>query len=78
VDILKSLETVQGKYSEIAINSPDGLSVVRFCVDPIAEKIYSTQAAEVDFIRNAQKNNVSLLEAINQLIAQNIAQGKKR
>lgn len=68
VDLLKTLETIQGKYSELAISSPDGISVVRFCVDPITEKIYSTKGDEVDFIRNAQSQGASLFEAVNELL----------
>jgi len=52
----------------LAIISPDGLSVLRFCVDPITQKIYSTKPDEVAYIRNAQKNGISLLNAINDLI----------
>ena len=69
VDILKSLETVQGKYSELAINSPDGTAVLRFTVDPICEKIYSTKAEEVEFLKQAAANDVPFFEAINQLVA---------
>jgi conjugal transfer ATP-binding protein TraC len=68
VDVLRSLETIQGKYSELAISSPDGLGVVRFCVDQVTEKIYSTKAEEVDFIREAQKKGVHLFAAIDELI----------
>ena len=64
-----ALETIQGKYSEIAISSPDGLAVCRFIVDPITEKIYSTKADEVEFLRTAEKRGVPLFEAIEQLIA---------
>ena len=68
IGILKTLKMVTGKYSELAIISPDGLSVLRFCVDPITQKIYSTKPDEVAYIRNAQKNGISLLNAINDLI----------
>jgi conjugal transfer ATP-binding protein TraC len=68
IDILKSLETIQGKYSELCVSSPDGISVLRFSVDPITEKIYSTKAQEVDFIHECQKNGKTLLEAVELLI----------
>ncbi|MBF0206932.1 MAG: hypothetical protein HQK53_08560, partial [Oligoflexia bacterium] len=68
VDLLKSLETVQGKYSELAIKSPDGMAVVRFLVDPITEKIFSTKAEESDFLREEQEKGVDLFEAINKLL----------
>lgn len=68
VDVLRTLETIQGKYSELAISSPDGLGIVRFCVDPITEKIYSTKAEEVDFIREAQKRGLNIFEAVRDLL----------
>lgn len=70
VELLKSLETIQGKYSELAIKSPDGLAIVRFLVDPITEKIFSTKADESEFLRKEQENGVNLFEAINKLLKQ--------
>lgn len=68
VDVLRSLETIQGAYSEIAIESPSGLSVVRFMVDPITEKLYSTKADEVQFIRTEMAKGRPIFEAIRELI----------
>lgn len=68
VDVLRTLDTQQGKYSEIAINSPDGLSVVRFQVDQATEKIYSTKAEEVDFLKEQKARGVPFFEAINALV----------
>lgn len=68
LDIIRSLETVQGKYSELLIDSPSGMAPVRFVVDQVAEKIYSTQAAEIDFLREAEARGVPLLDAIQELI----------
>lgn len=70
VDVLRSLETIQGSYSEIAISSPSGLSVVRFMVDPITEKLYSTKAEEVQFIREQVARGRPILDAISELIQQ--------
>lgn len=68
VDILSSLETIHGLYSELAITSPDGIAVARFCVDPIAEKIYSTSPDESQFLHDEQANGKSLLEAVYLLL----------
>ena len=70
VDILKTLETIQHQYSEIAIESPDGLSVCRFVVDPFSEKLYSTQADEVSFIQQSVKKGMALSDAIQVLVDQ--------
>lgn len=69
IDILKGLQTEHGKFSELAINSPDGLSVHRFYVDPLAVKLYSTTAADVDFIVEQQAKGYSLLDAVKMLVA---------
>ncbi len=68
IEVLRSLRTEQGRYSEIAISSPDGLAAVRFVTDKVGEKIYSTTAAETDFIRDAVKRGVDLFTAAQQLI----------
>ena len=70
VDVIRSLETIQGKYSELAIDSPNGLCALRFSVDPLTEKLYSTKAEEVDFIREAEARGVPLLEAVQSLMQQ--------
>lgn len=67
VDLIRSLETIQGKYSELAISSPDGIAALRFVVDPVTEKIYSTKHTEVDFIRNAVAQGMSVMDAVRKL-----------
>lgn len=74
VDVLRTLETKQGQYSEMAIESPEGLSVFRLVVDPITEKLYSTSPDEVQFIQDKKAEGFSLLESIQLLLdQQNIA-----
>lgn len=68
VQILESLKTEGGKYSEMAITSPDGMSVVRFLVDQVTEKIFSTKAEEVEFLRQAEKKGMNMFDAIQALI----------
>jgi len=69
IDIIRNLETVHGQYSQIGISTPDGLVVEEFMVDKVTEKIYSTQAAEVEYLMEARKRGVPLLDAINDLIS---------
>jgi len=69
VDILRGLSTEHGKFSELAISSPDGLSVHRFYVDPVALRLYSTSPKDVDYIKDREREGYSLLDAINLLIA---------
>lgn len=68
VDVIKSLETIQGKYSELAVDSPSGMAALRFTVDPITEKLYSTKAEEVDYIREAEARGVHIFDAVRELI----------
>lgn len=68
VDVLRGLKTEHGKFSELAINSPDGLSVHRFYVDPLAAKLYSTTAADVDYIMDLESKGYSVLEAVRMLV----------
>lgn len=70
ITLLKSLDTVQGKYSEVAISSPDGISVVRLMVDRHTEKLYGTQASEVDYIQQVQAQGGTLFDAIDTLVEQ--------
>jgi conjugal transfer ATP-binding protein TraC len=69
IEVLRSLETKQGQYSEMAISSPDGLSVFRFITDKVTEKVYSTSPTEVEFLKQKQASGSSLFEAIQELIA---------
>jgi len=72
-ELLKSLKTERGQYSEIAFLSPAGSAIGRLIVDPITEKLYSTQAAEVQYIRNQREKGVPLMIALEELAkAENI------
>jgi conjugal transfer ATP-binding protein TraC len=68
VALLLGLDTVRGKYSEIAINTPTGITVTRLIVDPWTEKVYSTAPEEIDFIREQKRRGVPLMQAVDQLV----------
>jgi type-IV secretion system protein TraC len=65
---LMSLDTVAGKYSEVAIRSPEGLSIGRLVVDRYSEKLYSTKAEEVQFIEDALAAGQSVDQAVDALV----------
>ena len=67
-ELLRGVDTVQGKYSEIAVKGPAGVSIGRLVVDPFAEKLYSTKAEEFQFIRDAEKAGKSLVWAVEELV----------
>lgn len=68
IDVLLTLDTVEGQYSEMAISTPSGLSVCRFIVDPVTEKLFSTQPQEAQFIKNAEARGMTKFEAIEELL----------
>ena len=72
IELLRSLETVQGKYSELVIASPKGLVPVRFIVDPLTEKLFSTKADEVQTIQQAIAEGRSIMDAVRQLSEQQV------
>ncbi len=59
--LLTSVDTQQGKYSEIAVMGPGGTTVGRLVVDPFAEKLYSTRAEEYAAIEAMQRQGLSLV-----------------
>lgn len=67
-ELLRGVDTVQGKYSEIAVKGPAGVSIGRLVVDPFAEKLYSTKAEEFQFIRDAERAGRSLVWAVEELV----------
>lgn len=67
VDLLRSLETLQGKYSELVIQSPKGFVPVRFIVDPFTEKLFSTKANEVEAIQTALAHGRNIMDAVKEL-----------
>lgn len=69
-ELLLSIDTQAGQYSEIAILGPGGTAVGRLIVDPFTEKLYSTKAQEVQAIRDMQVRGLSLTQAVGQLVAQ--------
>ena len=68
LDVLSTIETIHGQYSEMAIISPDGLSICRFIIDPYTEKLYSTQAGEVAQIQDLIAQGVPLADAVQRLV----------
>jgi conjugal transfer ATP-binding protein TraC len=69
-DLLMSVDTVQGKYSEIAIRGPNGLSIGRLIVDRFTEKLYSTVGSEFQFVRDRVAAGRTIDQAVEELVAQ--------
>ncbi len=69
-DLLVSVDTIQGKYSELAIRGPNGLSIGRLIVDRFTEKLYSTVGTEFQFVRDRMAAGRTIDQAVEELVAQ--------
>jgi conjugal transfer ATP-binding protein TraC len=67
-DLLLSVDTMQGKYSEVAIRGPNGLSIGRLIVDRFTEKLYSTVGAEFQYVQDAVASGKTIDEAVEELV----------
>jgi conjugal transfer ATP-binding protein TraC len=73
LDLISTVETVHGQYSEMAVLSPDGLSICRFIIDPYTEKLYSTQATEVARIQQLMSQGMALTDALQRLVDESVS-----
>lgn len=65
--MLRSLTTAAGKYSEIAIKSPEGWALGRLIVDPWAEKMMSTNPEDWTALKMAEAKGITKIHAITLL-----------
>lgn len=65
--LYQSVTTIGGKYSEIAVKTPDGLAVGQLIVDPAAGKLMSTKAEDVEAIKQYEAQGFSKMEAIDKV-----------
>ena len=63
-ELMLSLQTVQGKYSEILIRGPHGFAVGRLLLDPFSRILYSTQADEFATVKDYVSKGKTMAEAI--------------
>ncbi len=66
--MLRSVHTLQGRYSEICIKGPMGMSIQRLIVDPFTATLYSTKAAEFKRLQELEASGLSTAEAIEWMI----------
>ena len=72
VELMKSVHTKAGQYSEILIESPDGMAIGRLVVDPFAEKLYSTKHDDYTAIAALQQQGYSLIDAVEHVAGQSL------
>jgi conjugal transfer ATP-binding protein TraC len=68
-ELLKTVHTVPGRYSELCFVSEGGPAVARLYVEPFKKLLYSTKAEDVHALKQMQAQGLSLAEAINALAA---------
>lgn len=67
--LLKTIHTIPGSYSEIAILSEGSLGVGRLYVEPYKKVLYSTKAEDVYAVQQWQEQGLSLKEAVDRVAA---------
>lgn len=72
-ELLKSVHTVSGVYSEIFLITPNGHSIGRLVVDRFRSLLYTTKPNEIARIDGLLAKNLSLTEAINEIIKEEMA-----
>lgn len=65
--LLRSVHTVHGKYSEVAIKGPMGLAINRLIVDPFSATLYSTKAEDFARIQQLTRAGMTTAKAIEKL-----------
>jgi conjugal transfer ATP-binding protein TraC len=63
-ELIKTVHTVPGEYSEIFIHSPLGQSIVRLVVDRYSQLLFSTKPDEVNAINRRLDQGMSIQAAI--------------
>jgi conjugal transfer ATP-binding protein TraC len=74
VPLIQSISLSPGKYSELLLYSTGVRVIGRLVLDDYAKILYSTDAADFNYLRNATKQGIDLDEAIENLIAKKRSQ----
>lgn len=67
-ELLKTVHTVPGSYSEIFCLMDTGAGIVRLIVDSYRQLLYSTKAEDVQAIADLRKQGMTVDEAIKMLL----------
>ncbi|HHQ42094.1 MAG TPA: type IV secretion system protein TraC [Chromatiales bacterium] len=69
-EVVRSLKTLGGRYSEMAIYGPGGLAVGRLVLDPYARTLYSSKAEDWTAVEALVREGASVEEAVERLAAE--------
>ncbi|HGM7876875.1 TPA: type IV secretion system protein TraC [Pseudomonas aeruginosa] len=67
-NLLRSVHTVRGQYSEIFFMTERGTGIGRLTVDPFSQLLYSTAPDDVQAINNYRNQNLSMHESITAVL----------
>lgn len=67
-ELLTSVHTDQGNYSEIFVYTPVGITVSRLIVDRFTQLLYTSRADEYTAIKKYLSEGLSIAEAIEKVI----------
>ncbi len=68
LNLLKSVKTVRGKYSEIFMDTPYGRGVARLVVDPFSYYVYTSSADEYSEIEAMVDRGMTYDQAIEEMV----------
>lgn len=77
-ELLRSVHTSSGDYSEVFIYSPIGMGIGRLIVDRFSYWLYTTKPDEVEKIKGFVDKGLNMAEAINEIIKQEEAVHRHR
>ena len=66
--LLKSLTSVSGKFSELAIQMPEGFAYGRLLLDPFSLAVFSSKGATVQRLNQYRAQGMTTVEAIKTLV----------
>jgi conjugal transfer ATP-binding protein TraC len=69
-ELLKSVHTLPGAYSEIMVLTDRGGGIGRLVVDPFRRLLYSTDPKDVAALQRLRARGLSVVEAIRTLLAE--------
>ncbi len=68
-ELLSSVHTVPGRYSEVFVRTPIGAGIGRLMVDPFTHLVYTTNPTEYARVEAYQQQGLNLVEAIERCLA---------
>jgi conjugal transfer ATP-binding protein TraC len=66
--LLKSLTSVPGRFSELAIQMPEGFAYGRLLLDPFSLAVFSSKGSTVERMNHYKAQGMSTVEAIKTLV----------